>query len=136
MTQNTKLFSLSSGSINNMLSNKMVHGFTLGHMRNIIGSITFERACNTLDGTVEEKVEAGVEAVMAALDHINTKSPWYYIDPRLVWKLVNDDRGLFLQLYKGPVTRDDMVENIAEWELFINDTTISYQSDTPFDIYG
>ena len=67
--QTTKLFSLSSGSINNMLSDKdgfKIDGFTLGHMRNIMGSIVFERAS----------------------------------------------------------------------KLFINNTTVSYQSDTPFDIYG
>ena len=49
---------------------------------------------------------------------------------------MNPNRDLFLQLYDGPVTHDDMVKNVAEWELFINDTTVSYQSDTPFDIYG
>ena len=122
-----------------MLSNKdgfNIDGFTLGHLRNIMGSIIFERACNTLDGTVGEKVEAGVVAVMAALDHVSTKSPWYYIDPRLVWKLVNMDIDLFLQVYNGPVTHDDMAANIGEWEVFLNDTNVSYQSDTPFDIYG
>ena len=49
---------------------------------------------------------------------------------------MNPNRDLFLQLYDGPVTHDDMVKNVAEWEHFLNDTTVSYQSDTPFDIYG
>ena len=76
LTPTNKWVSLSSNTINNMLSNKdgfKIDGFTLGHMRNIMGSIVFERACIECDGTVEEKVEAGVVAVMAPLDQYSTK---------------------------------------------------------------
>ena len=89
--QTGRLFSLRPDSINNMIKSRkhFENNFTLRNTRNMVGSIVFERNCASLSSeSIEEIVKAGVDAVKEALDHDEGETPWYYIDPRLLWKVI------------------------------------------------
>ena len=119
----------------------------------MVGSIVFERNCHKSSAeSIEEIVKAGVDAVKEALDHDEDETPWYYIDPRLLWKVIclhlqldvskdEDVRQAFqlwVRFYKGPWTHEYMVRNNDQFVTFLcrDHSGLTYQqSVVPRDIY-